>query len=276
MRIVILLPKLHAAAELALNRLIHSKKIQIVGVIRSDISPWNKNYWNYVKYGLRRAGLFYGILIGITAYLPFIGLGLTSIGLWQRRKKWQTVNQLSRKTPFNLYDTKNINSPETIKTLKSWRPDLVISISFDQILKKQTIRIAKIATLNVHPGLLPRYKGLWPEFWKLHNKEKYSGVTIHHINEKIDSGNVIAQIKFRIKKNDTKFSLALRSAQHGSQLLIKILTKIKQGAQLPTLKLKGKPRYYSLPKKHHLNTFFERGKKLYHLPTFWRELKRHI
>lgn len=272
MRIVLLIPKLHPGAELTLNRLLKRKDLNILGIVRSDISPFKQNYWKYIRYGLRRAGLFYGMIIALTVYLNLIGVAIASIALWRRGRKWKTVNKLVKKHNLALHDTDNINQAKSINTLKSWKPDLVVSVSFDQILKKEIISIAKIATLNLHPGLLPRYKGLWPEFWKLHNREKFAGVTIHHINEKIDSGNIIAQIKFPIKKHDTKFSLALRSAQHGSNLLIKTLLKLQHGIHLPPLKLKGKPRYYSFPHKHHLEKFYAHGRKLFR----FRDLSRHL
>lgn len=276
MRIVLLLPKLHAGAELTLNRILKNNQLNVIGIIRSDLSPWKKNYWKYIRYGVRRAGLFYGLLIGLTAYLPFIGLALGGIAIWNRKKRWLTIDQLVKRHHLELHDTDNINSKKTGALIKSWNPDLIVSLSFDQILKPHVIHLAKIATLNMHPGLLPHYRGLWPEFWKLHNQEKFAGVTIHHINKKIDSGNIIAQIKFPIKKRDTKFSLALRSAQHGSQLLIKTLLKIQRGIHLPPLKLKGKSHYYSLPEKKHFDFFHKKGKRLFSFLGIWRELNRHM
>ena len=276
MRIVLLLPKLHAGAELALNQILRNKKLHVVGIVRSDITPWTKSYWKYIRYGLRRAGLFYGALIGLTAILPFVGLSLGGLAWWRRKKQWLTIDQLVKKNHLNLCDTNNINSAETRRIIQSWTPDLIVSLSFDQILKNQTIQLAKVATLNMHPGLLPHYRGLWPEFWKLHNREKFAGVSIHHMNEKIDAGDVIAQMKFPIKKRDTKFSLALRSAQHGSHLLIHTLLKIQRGIHLPPLKLKGKARYYSLPGKKNFNLFYQRGKRLFSILGMWRELSRHL
>jgi folate-dependent phosphoribosylglycinamide formyltransferase PurN len=276
MKIVVLLPKLHAGAELALNRLLKQKELEIVGIVRSDISPLNKHFWKYFRYGIRRMGVFYAAMIGILFYLPGIGLALAGLFWWGRRRRWLTVDQLIKKHELKLHDTENINNKKTVKALKSWKPDLVVSLYFDQILKKPVIQVAKVATLNMHPGLLPRYKGLWPNFWKLHNKEKYAGVTIHHINEKIDAGDVIAQVKFPIKKHDTRFSLGLKSASKGTELLIKTLIKIKKGVHLPPLKLKGKPRYYGLPKKKHFDAFFARGKKLVSFLGFWREMDRRM
>jgi|CXWL01.1.fsa_nt_gi folate-dependent phosphoribosylglycinamide formyltransferase PurN len=274
MRIVVLISKLHAGSELALNKLLKEKKVNVVGIVRSDISMLKRKYWRYVTYGVRRAGLFYGALIALTAYLPLVGMLLASILIWNRRGKWLSVEKLIELHSLKVHDTEDINSRESVKVLKKWKPDVLVSLSFDQILKKQVIQVPKVAALNVHPGLLPKYRGLWPEFWKLHNREKFAGVTIHHLIEQIDAGDILAQSKYPIKKADTKFSLALRSAHHGTKLLIDLLGKMKQGIRLKPLKLKGKPVYYSFPRKTHFDSFYSRGKRLFSVPEIWKAFER--
>lgn len=274
MKIVVLLPQLHAPSELALNQLVRRKDLEIVGVLRSDISPFRSQYWKYAAYGVGRAGIFYGVLIALTAYLHLIGLGIASLLIWNRRRKWLSVDTLVRRNGIPIHNTSNINSKASRAILKSWQPDILVCLSFDQILKKSVLEIPQTAALNVHPGLLPQYRGIWPNFWKLHNREKYAGVTIHHMNEQIDRGEVIAQTKFLIRSDDTKFSLALRSAHYGTQLLVQTLDKIKKGIPLVPLKLRGKAKYYSLPTKKHFDNFFARGKKLFSVQEMRREMLR--
>jgi len=270
MRIVVLIPKLHAGAELTLNKLLRRKDLNIVGIVRSDISFFRKKYWRYVTYGVRKAGLFYGATIAIAAYVPVLGMALAGLLIWNRRRKWLSVKELIERYHLKVHDTEDINTVESRKVLKSWKPDVIISVYFDQILKKPVLRIPKIAALNMHPGLLPKYRGLWPEFWKLHNREKFGGVTVHRINEQIDAGEVLAWKKYPIAQRDTKFSLVLKSAKHGANLLIRTLRKMKQGIHLPAITMKGKPRYYSLPKKLHFDTFYLRGKRMFSVMEIWR------
>jgi folate-dependent phosphoribosylglycinamide formyltransferase PurN len=272
MRIVVLLPKLHAGAELALNQLLRRKDLDIIGVVRSDISPFRRKYWKYVKYGVRRAGIFYGMMIALTAYVPALGLALAGILIWKRRGKWLSLDELIRRHDLKSHDTENINEPATVDVLRRWDADVFVTVYFDQILKKEVLSLPTTASLNMHPGLLPKYRGLWPEFWKLHNKEKFAGVTIHHINEEIDAGDVVAQIRYPIDAGDTKFSLLMKSAQRGTNALVKTLRTLKKGLPLKTLRLKGKPKYYSLPTKLHFDAFYGSGKKLFSLVAVWREI----
>ena len=265
MRIVVLIPKLSAAAEFALKTLLEQKDLKVVGILRSDLSPLTKGYWKYLVYGVKRSGLFYGFLIGLSVYLNTLGLIVSCFLWWRRQRVWKTANQLAKKNEIPLHDIENINNSNSIQLLKNLNPDIILSLYFNQILKKEVLCIAKKANLNMHPGLLPKYKGLWPNFWKLLNKEKYAGVSIHHITRKIDDGDVIAQKKYPIKKTDTNFGLIMKSAIVGSQLLVATLKKLKTGIHIPKLKLKGKPVYYSLPQKHNFKTFYARGKRLFSL-----------
>jgi len=276
MRIVVLLPKLHAGAELALNQLMARDDLEIVGIVRSDISPFRKKYWKYVKYGVRRAGVFYGLVIAIAAYVPVIGWALASLLIWKRRGRWLSVDALIKRHELKVHDTENINRPETVEVLRNWEPDVFVTVYFDQILKKPVLEIPKIASLNMHPGLLPKYRGLWPEFWKLHNEEKYAGVTIHYINEEIDAGEVVGQIRYPIEKGETKFGLLMKSAQKGTHLLIRTLAKMKKGVPLKTLRLKGEAQYYSLPTKLHFDQFYARGGKLFSFVAIWREIVKFM
>jgi len=273
MRVVLLLPKLHAGAELALNRILPEKDIDIVGMVRSDISISTKRYWNYVKFGLRRSGVFYAVLIGLLAYTHLLCISLARLFL-TKSPKWLTLDELIKRYRIPTYNTTNINTKATRACIESWEPDVMVSLYFDQILKAKVIKIPKVATLNMHPGILPRYRGIWPEFWKMLNDEEYAGVSIHHLIEKVDAGDVIAQEKFAIEKEDTKLSLVLKTAQKGSKLLIAVLKKMKEGKKLKPLALEGTPNYYSLPDKKSFNMFHAKGKKLFSPFKMWRMFRR--
>ena len=77
-----------------------------------------------------------------------------------------------------------------------------------KILSRNFIAKFKGKILNIHPSLLPKYKGLNTHQRVLDNNEKYSGCTVHFVNSKLDSGKIILQKKVKISKNETKDSLA--------------------------------------------------------------------
>ena len=88
--------------------------------------------------------------------------------------------------------------------------DLICLAGFMKILSKSFIKNFKGKILNIHPSLLPKYKGLNTYRKAIKNKDKYSGCTVHFVNSKLDSGKIINQKKVKVKKFDTSKSLAKR------------------------------------------------------------------
>ena len=94
------------------------------------------------------------------------------------------------------------------------------------ILSKNFITKFKGRILNIHPSLLPRYKGLNTHKRVLDNNEKYSGCTVHFVNSKLDSGKIILQKKVKILKNETKNSLAKKILAKEHELYPKAILKV--------------------------------------------------
>ena len=108
-----------------------------------------------------------------------------------------------------VFDFKNaLPEKKIIDELKKNNIDLICLAGFMKILSKSFIKNFRGKILNIHPSLLPKYKGLNTHEKAIKNKEKYSGCTVHFVNSKLDSGKIINQKKVRIKKFDTPKSLA--------------------------------------------------------------------
>ncbi len=103
---------------------------------------------------------------------------------------------------------------------------LICLAGFMKILSKNFIKKFKGKILNIHPSLLPKYKGLNTHERALKNKDKYSGCTVHFVNSKLDSGKIILQKKVIIKKNDTSKTLAKRILMQEHKLYPKAILKI--------------------------------------------------
>ena len=110
--------------------------------------------------------------------------------------------------------------------LKKNKIKLICLAGFMKILSKNFIRIFKGKIINIHPSLLPKYKGLNTHQRAIDNKEKYSGCTVHYVNSKLDSGGIILQKKVKILKNDTFKSLSKRVLKHEHTLYPKALKKV--------------------------------------------------
>ena len=110
-----------------------------------------------------------------------------------------------------IFDFKNtLSEKKVINELKKNDIHLICLAGFMKILSKTFIKNFKGKILNIHPSLLPKYKGLNTHERAIRNKDKYSGCTVHFVNSRLDSGEIIKQKKVRIKKLDTPKTLAKR------------------------------------------------------------------
>ena len=107
---------------------------------------------------------------------------------------------------FN-YKNKNITEKKILSKLKIFKIDLVCLAGFMKILSKEFIIKFKGKILNIHPSLLPKYKGLNTHRRVIENNEKYSGSTVHIVTSKLDSGKIIYQKKIKVYKKDNTKSL---------------------------------------------------------------------
>ncbi len=104
---------------------------------------------------------------------------------------------------FIKYSNKKIFEDRLLKLLKKNNVDLICLAGFMKILSGSFIKKFYRPILNIHPSLLPRYKGLNTHNRAIQNKDKYSGATVHIVDEKLDSGKIIFQEKVKILKSDS-------------------------------------------------------------------------
>jgi phosphoribosylglycinamide formyltransferase-1 len=108
-----------------------------------------------------------------------------------------------------VFDFKNtLSEKKVINELEKNDIHLICLAGFMKILSKSFIENFKGKILNIHPSLLPKYRGLNTHERAIRNKDKYSGCTVHFVNSRLDSGKIINQKKVRIKKLDTPKTLA--------------------------------------------------------------------
>jgi methionyl-tRNA formyltransferase len=131
------------------------------------------------------------------------------------------------KIPF-LRDP-NVNSPDFIKKIQSLDSDIFVSMSFNQILKPKIIASAPLGFINCHAGALPFYRGRNVLNWSLINGEKQFGVTVHYIDEGIDTGDIILQRFSPILDSDDYSSLLKKAYYLCADTLFDSLILIEKG-----------------------------------------------
>ena len=130
-----------------------------------------------------------------------------------------------KKRAFN-FENKSLAEKKILRELKKDKIDLICLAGFMKILSKKFIKNFKGKILNIHPSLLPKFKGLNTHERAIKNKEIYSGCTVHFVNSKLDSGKIILQKKVKIFKNETPKSLAKKILIQEHKLYPKAICKI--------------------------------------------------
>ena len=137
--------------------------------------------------------------------------------------KYANIFKIKKK----VFTFKNITDEKKILfELKKDKIDLICLAGFMKILSKYFIKNFKGKILNIHPSLLPKFKGLNTHDRAIKKKEKYSGCTVHLVNSKLDSGKIILQKKVKIKKDDTPKTLAKKILSQEHKLYPKAILKV--------------------------------------------------
>ena len=122
--------------------------------------------------------------------------------------------------PFKFYNSDNLNDFERncLIELRKRKIKFLCLAGFMKVLSKNFIENFRYKIVNIHPSLLPKFKGLDSHKKVLKNKEKYTGCTGHYVTPKLDSGNIILQKKILVKKNETENSLRKRVLEYEHKL----------------------------------------------------------
>ena len=188
-------------------KLIGPKKIKTAVFI----SGTGSNLKNLIKYSLKKVSPIEVNLI--------ISNNVKAKGL-----KFSKLYKIKKKV-YN-YNEKKVSEKRILKDLKLNDIKLICLAGFMKILSKDFIRNFKGKILNIHPSLLPKYKGLNTHHRAIQNKDKYSGCTVHLVNSKLDSGKIILQKKVKLSKKETPSSLQKKILKHEHILYPRAIRKI--------------------------------------------------
>jgi len=123
----------------------------------------------------------------------------------------------------------SVNSHSFMGWLKKEKIDLILIAGWEEILAKEIISIPALGCINCHPSLLPLYRGANPFYWVIINKEAYTGITYHYVNEAIDAGDIVYQDKVVINDSDTAGMLAEKCADTAARYIPTLLKSIASG-----------------------------------------------
>ncbi|MBL7714981.1 MAG: methionyl-tRNA formyltransferase [Bdellovibrionales bacterium] len=139
------------------------------------------------------------------------------------------LKQMAEKAGIHVFSVPKINAPDVLEKLRGEECRIFVSMSFDQIFKADILKIAPLGIINCHAGKLPFYRGRNILNWALINDEKELGVTVHHVDTGIDTGDIILQKCTPITDEDDYASLHAKAVAICADLLYESLVQIQEG-----------------------------------------------
>lgn len=156
------------------------------------------------------------------------------------------ISALIEKENFTDYELiKSANQKKVIDFIKESSFDYIFTIGYGEIIKKELIKEARNKIINFHPGLLPENCGADPFISSLTNKNEKSGVTLHYIDEGIDSGEILLRKEILLSKNESYNSIQLKLSLLISNYLPIFLSDLKSGNIRPLIQNSIERKYYS-------------------------------
>jgi methionyl-tRNA formyltransferase len=140
------------------------------------------------------------------------------------------LKAFAEKRDLNILTPEKVGAPESVEALSALRPDLFIVVAYGQYIPSRILALAEHEAINVHPSLLPKYRGSAPIQWAIANGDTLTGVSIIELAQKMDAGDILRQETYPISPDDTSRILHDKLAVFGAEILIKAMDDIRAGS----------------------------------------------
>lgn len=147
--------------------------------------------------------------------------------------KCEHIQDAAQRKGIPLFEGLRLRAREAQEAIARMAPDLIVVASYNQIIPREVIALPRIGVVNIHPSLLPEYRGATPTVWALINGEQETGVTAHFIeSEEVDSGRIICQASLTISPDETDGALRRRLSDLSRAVIEEAVELVRQkGAQ---------------------------------------------
>jgi methionyl-tRNA formyltransferase len=160
------------------------------------------------------------------------------------------VKEVAINLRYELYQPSSIRTVEFANRIETHKPDIIVVVAFGHIIPKNILAIPKIAAINIHASLLPKYRGPAPIQWAIINGEPETGVTTMLMDEGLDTGDILLSSKIKIFSDDTSGTLHDRLANLSADVLIQTIERIETGDITPISQDHAQATYAPLLKKN--------------------------
>jgi methionyl-tRNA formyltransferase len=185
--------------------------------------------------------------------------------IYENNNSHSKIEAIAKNNSINFVRIENVNSDYIRDLLIASKPDLLVSVHLRKILKKEIFTIPSLGAINIHPSLLPKYRGLSPQHQTILHGDSESGVSVHFIDETVDTGHIVAQTKIAIKPDDYISDFQLKMLKVYKSIIVTAIDRISKADFVPivqkqtdisyfhSIKLKDREIVFSKTKTEALN-----------------------
>jgi methionyl-tRNA formyltransferase len=143
------------------------------------------------------------------------------------------MKSIAKRRQIDFCETSNPRDSAFVSWAEDKKPDVMVIATFPYFIPKMVYSLSKSGAMNIHPSFLPEYRGYHPYFWPIANGEKQTGVTLHHLSERLDEGDIIDQEKIEILSEDTAGTILQKQKPIAWKLVGKALATTCQTGKVP-------------------------------------------
>ena len=224
---------------------------EVVGAVVLAVSPFGK------KSSFSRRAMDTWAIFGTRFFLHY------AVRYAWSRARARDVNAVFRRhSVITLKASGSVNQDPLINQLEELKPDVLVSVSANEIFRERIRAVAPLGILNLHTSLLPRNRGLMPSFWVLANGDKETGVSVFQVDEGIDSGPILVQKRLAV--GGLSQSHLIRTTKFlGMEAIVEALEGLQNSALKPKPNLADEATYNRFPTRDDVKRFLQRGARFF-------------
>jgi folate-dependent phosphoribosylglycinamide formyltransferase PurN len=231
---------------LLISHLVANQPKNIVCMVIMQPKFVGKGAFGTISTLVRRTGwvnFFYKLLIR-TRFLTALALAKTGI-----IKHAISPRLLAERYGIPIFESEDCNNDETVEYLRSHDIDILLSINVYQRMHEPLLAMSRIAAVNTHFGMLPKYKGVSPYIWAMANGEKEIGLSIHRMVYEFDEGQLLRQQRMSLQKGDSAMGVYHRGCMIARKMITEVVDQLEKEPTFGYDQV-GVGSYYSMPTRH--------------------------
>lgn len=254
-------------SDIVLEELLKAEHIELAGVVIStrilhkDYHPFMATLRQIQQSGLRYAAYLFAMTGLYSSLQPVFGQ--------------TTLRQRLKQQNIPLLETRDVNDAVGQQFLSAASADILLAAHFNQLLDITVLKETGLIGLNIHPSLLPAYKGVDPAFHAMLQREQTTGATVHYLAQTFDSGDILQQRTLQIRWHDSLLSLNMKLFKLGAMCAVEqiraFVTAEIQGGKVQS----GAGNYDSWPNPYDAKQF-RRQRKFLRWKELWRFIRRPV